>query len=173
MSCFFVVRLFLVATLLFLTAVFRRTFAFDFDIFIPGMFCMSWPCATTMRIDASISPMITTAINPDLPMKAQRFDLFIVSPLERTRITKRKADETAHTRRRTSARPINDDSLRELDSENADQKVAGERIARWAMLQRHDWNYKSGRQCDYKVCRWRVSLSQSPRLINCNNGSGP
>jgi hypothetical protein len=97
MSCFFVVRLFLFATLLSLTAVFRRTFAFGFDIFIPGMFCMSWPCATTMTIVEGISPMITTALNPDIRMKAQKFDLFIVPPLERTRITKRKADENAHT----------------------------------------------------------------------------
>jgi hypothetical protein len=78
MSCFFEVRLFLVATLLFLTAVFRRTFALGFDMFMPGMFCMSWPCATTRTIDESISPMITTAFNPDIWMKAQKFDLFIV-----------------------------------------------------------------------------------------------
>src|SRR6266536_3387860 len=64
MSCFFVVRRFVAAALRFLTVVLRLCFAFGFDIFIPGMFCMSWPCATTSLVDESINPIIMTALNP-------------------------------------------------------------------------------------------------------------
>jgi hypothetical protein len=42
MSCFLARRL-VRATLLFLGAAFRLAFDLAFGIFIPGMFCMSWP----------------------------------------------------------------------------------------------------------------------------------
>ena len=42
MSCFLAVLL-LRPALLFLGAAFRLALGLDFGIFIPGMFCMSWP----------------------------------------------------------------------------------------------------------------------------------
>src|SRR5258705_13900297 len=68
-SFFFVIRLFLAATLFFLTVVFRLAFALGFDIFIPGIFCMSWPCASALAVDVSIRPIIMAALDPYIRMK--------------------------------------------------------------------------------------------------------
>ena len=81
MACFFVDRLFIVAILFFLTALFRLAFALGFDIFIPGIFCMSWPCALTLPVDVGISAMIINTLNPNRRMTTPTFSLFMVPPL--------------------------------------------------------------------------------------------
>src|SRR5882762_5399280 len=78
MSCFFVVRLFLVAALFFVSAVFRLAFGLGFDIFIPGMLCMS--CALTVAVDVGIRAMIINALNPNGRMKTPTFSFFMVLP---------------------------------------------------------------------------------------------
>lgn len=86
MLCFFVVRRFVAAALRFLTVVLRLFFAFVFDIFIPGMFCMSWPCATTSLVDEGIRPIIMTALNPITWIHAPTLNHFMSSPFESSRI---------------------------------------------------------------------------------------
>ncbi len=144
MSCFFVIRLFLVATLLFLAAVFRLTFALGLDIFIPGMFCMSWPWAATLGLDVSIRPMIMTALNPDIRMKARRFNLFMVPPLDLLATAKTTRLRNAHNKKaHLRANELATIFKGELDSKNADENMAGEGIARWPVLRRHDRNGKT------------------------------
>ncbi len=93
MSCFFAIRLFLVVTIFFLTLVFRLVLALRFDIFIPGMFCMSWPWATALGPDVSIRTMIMIA-HPDIRMKAPTFNLFMIPPFELLVIAKTKCYRT-------------------------------------------------------------------------------
>jgi hypothetical protein len=95
-SCFLAIRLFLVATLFFLTLVFRLALAFDFGIFIPGMFCMSCPRATTLGPDASIRTVTMIAHNPAIRMKAPTFNLFMIPPLNTSSLQKQML-HNAHT----------------------------------------------------------------------------
>jgi hypothetical protein len=119
-SCFFVARLFLVATLFVLSAVFRFALALGFGIFIPGMFCMSWPCAMTLAVDVSIRPIMMTTLNPDIRMKAPRLNLFMVPPLIFLAEQKHKRwRERTHTKAHVRF-IVSDDSLWELNSEDAD-----------------------------------------------------
>ena len=103
-SCFFVIRLFLVATLFLLTVVFRLAFALGFDIFIPGIFCMSWPCASTLAVDVSIRPIIMTVLNPESRMKAPTLNLFIVLPLKILAQQKPNTGEDARTEAHASTK---------------------------------------------------------------------
>ena len=128
MSWFFVIRLFLVVTLFFLMVVFRLTFALGFDIFIPGMFCMSWPCATTtLGLDVSIRPIIMTALNPDGCMKAPAFNLFMVPPLNLLATAKTTRLRNAHNKKaHLRANELATIFKGGLDSKNADENMAGE-----------------------------------------------
>ena len=61
--CFFVVCRLLVG-LRRVLVLFRFAFALDFDMFMPGMFCMSCPCELALLDDESIRPVTMTALTP-------------------------------------------------------------------------------------------------------------
>ena len=51
-------------------------------IFMPGMFCMSWPCVLVLLVNESIKPVMMTALSPAILVKAPKLDDFIFPPVE-------------------------------------------------------------------------------------------
>ena len=77
-----------------LLATFRFAFALGFDPFIPGMFCMSWPCGLALLVDESISPVMMTADKPAIRMKPLKPNHFIAPPEPLVK----QSDENVHTK---------------------------------------------------------------------------
>lgn len=60
---------------------FRVVFGLDFDMFIPGMFCMSWPCGPALPLDESINPVMITVLSPINLTDVPKLKPFIIPPV--------------------------------------------------------------------------------------------
>jgi hypothetical protein len=67
---------------------FRFAFAFGFDMFMPGMFCMSGPCGLALLGDESINAAMITALKIAIRMKTLKIDDSIVPPVGTARTNK-------------------------------------------------------------------------------------
>ena len=71
-----------------LLVVLRFAFGLDFDMFMPGMLCMSCCGLAVLPVDESNRPAMITALSPIVRTKAPKPNLFIVPPLSYLRNTK-------------------------------------------------------------------------------------